>query len=342
MLAAGFKKAATWGTAAVLGALNGVNCKSIGGFNRSQDMLIANEIDTPVAFSGALDSIKPPEPTITTDFLYDPGALGTAIALLWSTAGAPVQQGATTAYLHTFQWANMNWNKFGTFAVEMPGVIWEAASAKPIEWSLKVQGGGFVQSELKLRCNTIINNSGVNGATQMDALTYKDRDNRAIYKHLTVKMNDQSGADVSGTSALVGIAGVEVSYKRGGYDAVVPCGSYAIDEPAEGGYSEVTVKLSWHHADVTNLGYFTTALAETTQKALIEFTSAALAGVAYPYKMALFFPRLRMKFPEASYDEIVKNGLELYAEEASAAPTGMAYARHYMTLTNKTTTDYLA
>jgi len=176
----------------------------------------------------------------------------------------------------------------------------------------------------------------------MDALTYRDRDNRAVFNHLTVRMNEQSGADVSGTSALAGIQGVEITYKRGGYDAVVPCGSYAIDEPAEGGYTEVGVKLMWHHADVTNLGYFTTALAETTQKALIQFTSAALAGVAYPYKMALFFPRLRMKFPEASFDEIVKNGLELIAEEASAAPTGMTYPRHYMQWTNKQTTDYQA
>jgi hypothetical protein len=57
--------------------------------------------------------------------------------------------------------------------------------------------------------------------------------------------------------------------------------------------------------------------------------------------MTLYFPRLRMLMPEASYDEIVKNGIELVAEEAASNPTGMSYTRPYMTLVNKRSTNYL-
>ena len=74
----------------------------------------------------------------------------------------------------------------------------------------------------------------------------------------------------------------------------------------------------------------------------IRYTGTVLAGATSVYHaITLYFPRMRMLMPEAGFDEIVKNGVELIAEEASAAPTGMAYTRPYMTIVNKRSTDYL-
>jgi hypothetical protein len=348
LLAAGFsnKAAATaWGTAVALGATMGLNCKGVSGFNRSQDFLVAQEIDQPLPFSGSLDSIKPVDFTVTTDMLYAPGALGTAISMLFGTAGTPAGPSDTTAYTHTFQWADGIDGSYGTFALEMPGKIWESASVKPMEWSLKSSGGGFVQSELKLRGNTLIDTSAVNTLTQMDALTYDDRGSmgRITFKQQAVYMNAQSGADVDSGTYLLNAMGVEVSFKRTGFDGVIPAGASSILEPAEGGYPEVSVKLNFAHFDAANAAYLATAIAETTQKMIIRYTGLVLAGATTAYHaMTLYFPRLRMKMPEASYDEIVKNGIELVGEEASAAPTGMSYTRPYLTLVNKRATNYLA
>jgi hypothetical protein len=345
LLAAGLRKGADWATAIALGATHGLNCKAISGFNRSQDLLTAAEIDNPLPFSGALDSIKPVEFTITTDMLYSPGALGTGIALFFGTAGVPAGPADTSAYTHTFQLADGLVGLFATVAVEMPGKIWEVASAKATEWSLKSSGGGFVESELKMIGNTLIDTSAINTLTQMDALTYDDRGTygRVTFKQQAVYMNGQAVAtDVLTTDALNAM-GVEVNMKRTGFDSVIPAGASSILEPAEGGYPDIRVKLNFAHFDAANAAYLATAISEVPQKMAIRYTGLVLAGASTAYHaITLYFPRMRMLMPEASFDEIVSNGVELIAEEAAAAPTGMAYARPYMTLVNKIGTDYLA
>lgn len=347
LLAAGYshKAAATaWGTAVALGATMGLNCKSVSGFNRSQDLLIAAEIDSPLPFSGSLDSIKPVDFTIGTDMLYAPGQLGTLIGELFGTSDSTPDVSDTTAYTHTFQWADGIVGIYGTFALEMPGIIWESASVKPMEWTLKSSGGGFVQSEMKCRGNTLIDSSAVNTLTQMDALTYDDRGSmgRVTFKQQAVYMNGQAVAtDVTATTALNAM-GIEASFKRTGFDGVVPAGASSILEPAEGGYPDIRVKLNWAHFDAANKLYLATAIAETTQKLAIRYTGTVLAGAATVYhSITLYFPRMRMLMPEAGFDEIVKNGVELIAEEAAAAPTGMDYTRPYVKIINKRSTDYL-
>lgn len=340
LLAAGAKKSTTWGTAVALGASAGLNTKGITGFVRVQDYLIAAEVDSALARSGQLDVIKPIDATIQTDLLYDPGALGTLIALLWGTAGTPTQQGGTAAWLHKFQLADTNWNKIATLAVEFPGIIHEMRSCKSIEWSLKAAGSGILQSELKVRGEQIIDDSAVNTSTQMDALTYDDRENRALFRHSVVKMNDASAGDVSSATAFV-TNNIELAIKRQGYDSVHPAGQYGIIEPAEGGYPDIRVKISFPRFDAVNKVFQATAIAETLQKMTVTFTGPLIASTYY-YQYKFYFPKLRMMVPEASWDEIVKNGLELIAEEASANPTGMSHTRPYVEIINKRTTDYLA
>lgn len=340
-LAAGLRKATTWRTAVATGANYGLNCKAISGFNPSRDLLVAQEVDSPLPFSGAMNIYKPQDFTIVSDMLYSPGALGTGIASLFGTAGAPAGPSDTTAYTHTFQWANSNWNLFNTVAVEMPGIIFECPSAKAMEWSLKCSAQGFAQSELKLRGNKVIDNSAVNTPTQLDALTYNERDNYVRYEFQNVKMNAQSAGDVTGATALE-VSSVEVSYKRTGHDGIAVSGFGDIQEPAEGGYPDIRVKLKFAHMDAVSKLFLATAVAETTQKMLIKYTHNVLAGAATVYySLSLYFPRLRMLCPEASWDEIVSLGLELVAEEASANPTGMSYTRPYVVLVNKRSTDYL-
>lgn len=340
-LAAGAKKASVWRTAVALGAGCGLNCKAITGFVPSRDLIVAEEVDNPLAKAGALNVYKSPEFTVVSDMLYSPGALGTLIAMLFGTAGTPTTLD-TSARKHTFQWADSNDGLFGTVAVEFPSKIYECPSAKPIEWVLKSASGGLVQSELKLKGNKIIDDSSVNTATEMDALTYDERANYVKFEVQSVKMNDESGGNLSSESPLE-VVSVEVSYKRQGYDSVNVSGYDDIKEPKEGGYPDIRVKLKFPHMDSVNAGYLAKALAETTQKMMISYVSTVLAGASTEYySMKLYFPRLRMLCPEPSWEEIVSLGVELVAEEADTAPTGMSYKRPYVELVNKRTTDYLA
>jgi hypothetical protein len=343
-LAAGARKATAWRTALALGATYGLNCKSISGFNPVRDTLVAAEIDNPLPFSGALDVYKPVDFTIGTDMLYSPGMLGMLIAQFFGTAGAPAVTD-TTAQTHTLQWADSNWGKFATVAVEMPGIIWECPSAKGMEWSLKSSEGGFVQSEMKLRGTRVIDDSAVNTLTQMDALTYDDRGamGRVMFGDMNVYMNGQAVATDVLSTTRIEASGAEATYKRTGYDGVVAAGFSDSQEPAEGGYPDIRVKLSFAHMDAVNKLFLAVAISEVTQKIAIRFTGKVLAGAATVYHaLTLYFPRMRMLCPEASFDDIVKLGVELIAEEAAAAPTGMSYVRPYVTICNKRTTDYLA
>jgi hypothetical protein len=179
----------------------------------------------------------------------------------------------------------------------------------------------------------------------MDALTYDDRGSmgRVTFKQQQVFMNGEAvAADVTGTTALNAM-GVEASFKRTGFDGIVPAGASSILEPAEGGYPDIRVKLNFAHFDAANAAYLATAIAETTQKMAIRYTGLVLAGAATVYhRITLYFPRMRMLMPEGGFEEIVKNGVELIAEEAAAAPTGMSYLRPYVQLVSKRSTDYLA
>src|SRR5512136_1440754 len=195
LLAVGAKKGATWGTAVALGATFGLPTRALTGFNVVQEYISANEADTHLHRTSNLDVVKPVDFTHQVDYLYDPGVLGTLVALLMGTAGAPTLQ-ETGVYKHIFQLADTNWNKFATVAAEFPGKIWECHSAKPMEWLVKASERGFVTSDLKFRGDTIVDDSAVNTATQMDALTYTDRENRVLFRQNTVKMNAQSAGSV--------------------------------------------------------------------------------------------------------------------------------------------------
>jgi len=338
-LAVGARKGADWGDALALGAGYGLPTRALAGFNVSRDYISANEADTPLPRTSNLDVIKPVDLTHSVDMLYDPGALGTLIALLMGTAGAPSLV-ETGVHKHTFQLADSAWGKFATIAAEFPGKIWECPSAKPMEWLLKASDRGFVTSELKLRGNTIIDDSIVNTATQMDALTYADRENRVLFRQNTVKMNAQAGGDVSAENAL-NVNGIEASIKRTGHDEPRGANGISILEPAEAGWPDIRLKLNFPRFDTVSAAFFGSAEDEVYQKAIVMF-EGVLAGAAAKYSLKLYLPRLRMLMPEGGWDEIVKVGVELVAEEASAAPTGMSYTRPYIELVNKQSTDYLA
>jgi len=339
LLAAGAKKGSAWGTAVALGAGDGLLIVSDGGPTRKQPYSPAKEHDTPFVRTGDLGPIDPVDFALSFFMRYDPGRIGTLLAMIYGTAGAPTPQG-TTAYKHIFQFKDTIEGHFVTYAKEIPGKIHEIASAKPYAAEFSI-ADGLLQASLSLRGNKLIDDSIVNTATQMDALTYPDRYNRVKFSELQVKMNDESGGDLASETALV-INGLTISISRT-LDAVPPAGQDYILEPLETDHPQVTVKLNFPRASSINTAFFQKFIAETPQKLLAKFTGKLIESTYY-YDLAFYFPRLKFSPDPPTYadNEVVPAEITLVAEEAAAMPTGMSYVRPYIELINKATTDYLA
>lgn len=337
LYAAGAKKGSAWGTAVALGANCGTLLETDGGLARKQPYLPAKETDTPFVKDGQLGNIDPVDFTPAFFARYDPGAIGLLIALLFGTAGAPTLLD-TLAYQHVFQWANSTSGLFATFAIERPSKIFEVASCKPISLELSI-ADSKLKGAIALHGNTMIDNSSVNQAAQMDAITYDDIHHRIEFAEISAKMNDESGGDVSGETALE-IKDVSVSYSRP-LDAEHKGGSKEMIEPLQNDAEVIQVKFEFPRSNTINQAFFQKFTAETTQKILIKFTGDLIESTYY-YDLALFFPKMRVIEIDYPYGPIIPASMTLQAEEADSNPTGMDYKRPYVELVNKKSTDYLA
>jgi len=338
--AAGFKKGSTWGTEVALGATDEILFQKMSGMNFKQDFEFSDEADEIFSKVFTQGNVKAPEPAITSKFRYEMGALGRMIAMLFGTAGTPSTV-TTGVYKHTFQWADTTAGLFGTLAREYPGKVYSIPSFKPMELGLKLDKGQIV-ADVKGRGNTLIDDSAVNGDTQMAALTAASRDgaNIALFNQAAFYMNTQSGADATGTTALV-INGFDPQWKRP-LDSEYIAGSQTIREPLDNGTKgEITLKLNFPRADSSvAMAFLATMKAGTVQKAVITFTGAVIS-TTYHYYLKLYYPGLVLTDPEVSDDDVLKYGLSMRAIEADSNPTGMSYKRPYIEIENVQATDYL-
>jgi len=341
--ARGFKKATTWGTAVALGATDEVLLNGNSGLQPpSYPYVPAKESDHAFIKEADFGNQGPIDLALPIDWRYEMGAAGRILAMIFGTAGDPTD--LTGAYKHTFQWKDEISALFGTWAEERAGKIFEVASMKPYKAEFSFVDA-LLKVALSLRGNACIDNSATNGATQIDALTLPSSflNTRIRFKQGTVKMNAESGGDVSGETALQ-VNDLRISFERpidGGVHAV---GSDKIIEPLEEGHSGgdlIAVRLDFPRMNTINAAFFQTFTAETEQKMLIQFTGALIAGSNY-YDLKFYFPRLRIKQPTYDAEEIVKGGLDLVAEEAATNPTGMSYKRPYLEIVNLQIADYLA
>jgi hypothetical protein len=338
--AIGLKKGSAWNAAVALGAGDEIRVKSLTGLTRERDLYPQEYANCAFPPGGVLTNIKAPDIGFGTDLFYEMGALGRFIASIFGTAGTPTVQGATTAYKHIFQWADLI-TAFFTLAAEYPGIIKECPSLMPTEWNVKV-ASGVLQSECKGKGNLVKDDSSVNTDTQMAALTSTANIlTPVLFGEAQLFMNDQSVATACTATTAWDISNIDLSFKRP-LKAEYPAGSFSIAQPDQEKNPDILIKLDFLKYAAANKIFTATMDAQILQKLALVCTSRLEAGVAYYYKMTFNFPSLQIKGNPQSAEAIFKNGLELVPYEAAAAPTGMAYTRPYIELINKQTTDYLA
>lgn len=335
--AAGSKRGTAWGTAVALGANYGVLVTGDSGLKRDQKFEPYQAIDQIIPMDGVLGPNEGVEISPPVNLQYEMGPVGSWIAGLFGTAGAPsnVESGV---YKHTFQYAN-SVTHFFTYAEERPGHIWEVPSAMPYKASFK-PNGAQIGVNITLRGNTMKDDSAINTATQMDAITYVSRANFVNFTHGQFLMNAQGGGALSANNDSVEISDFEVNFERA-IDKVRVIGSTTIATPIEGDIPVNTLKITLPHAANNDVDYFSNWEDMAAKKGSLTFTGATI-GNNSNLKVVFYFPRLMLlEPPDVPLDGVIKNTLTFSIMEAANSPTGMNYARPYMEITNSANADYL-
>lgn len=330
---------ATWGTATAVNANDGILALDDGGFALVQTYEPYPAIDQIMAKSGDLGLIGPCDFSPPVWLQYEMGAWGGFLGALYGTEVAG--NNSNNAITHVFQWAD-SVTKFFTVVQERPGTIWECPSAMPYKLVVKPDGS-HISAVATLRGNTIIATSAVNTDTEVANVSYVSRANFVNFTHGAFWINAVAGAlDVNNA---VTVSDFEVSLERK-VDGQHVLGSTVIASPVEGDIPTGQLKVTLPRATATDLGYMAQFIAGTSFKASLTFTGGVIANSSDANNTTQFqfnFPRLMLKVaPDAKLEGVIKNQLTFDIEEAAAAPTGMAFARPYVSIRNGATANYLA
>jgi len=343
---AGYKKGSAWGTEVALGAADELLVLKDGDLAtaRKQDMLPLKESNNTMLRTVVPGAVTACDVTPEMYIRYEAGALGTIWAQTAGTAGAPAA--ASALHLHTFQWAASTSGKFGTYAAEYPGKIFSVPSAKPYKFVVSLQDG-ILKASPTLLGNIVIDDSAVNGATQMDALVGTDPGPLVKFSECTkCWLALASHADAMAATEAVTISGFEITYGRGLETPKPANGAAYLSEPGEEDFSEVRVKLDFPKNDTSNDMFFDDFQDGTAWQFLLEFTSGGHLGATAEHGvLGFYFPKLLVAgVPDTKKAGMVTTSVEFIAVlSADALPVGMTtYHLPYVLLTNERDTDYLA
>ena len=339
-LIVGLKKATTWHTPVACGAGDGLLILSDG-----------IKVTTPVELddSAGQEWIFQADPGVkdikgTLDCYMRYQGFDVPLALIMGTAGAPVQQEATAAYLHTLALSSSIFGKFSTMAqLKLSNKVWEFPSLKLHGFKLTAEMNKPVKISLEGIADKLDRASATNTAATMANVTYPDQVNRIFMdKNTVVRINDQSGAALDDTMKLYP-SSIEFSFNRP-MDAEPVAGQDGVDEPIDNGFPAVTMTMKFPRYNTANDAFFTDWDNFTSKKMDITFTGKVIEG-AYNYRFRLILPHVKVDQPEApvSGPGKIPFSLSFQILAAAAAPTGMAFTEPFrIEMINKRTTDPLA
>lgn len=320
---AAFKKSSVWNTPVAVGANDGILILPTS-IKRDAPVESDDSLGTYFSEDGDPGAIKV-EGDIPMYLRYD--SLDVLLALFMGIAGAPAQQGVTTAYAFTYKWKKDTDGYFGTFVKHMKNYIEEVVSAKIAGITIKGEVGKPLQAIFKTIASNKVYNSTTNTTATFNNVTFFEKANRVRFSQGVFRMNDQSGAALADTDKIYP-SSFELSAQRklkGEYTGqYVTTGSNkqdVIDEPTNDGHPEILLKLSFprHSANtrLLELG------SDTRKKMDITFTGALIESTYYrQFKLQL--PHLQLKNVDPTDEQgIIKEPLDLIVHAATTAPAGM-------------------
>ena len=344
LYAAGYKKTTPWGTTTALDAVSELLVLKDGDLAtaRKQDMLQLKESNNIFLRSVIAGAVTACDFTPELYLRYEMGALGTMLAQLFGTAGAPAA--ATDLHLHTFYWAQSTTGLFGTYAAEYPGKIFTVPSAKPYKFTIGLQDGQLKASPT-LRGNVVIDDDTINNATAMDTLVGTDQGAIVKFAEMTkCWLAPHLHADAMAVTEAVAISGFEIIPGRGLEASKIQNGAAYLAEPGEEEFPDIRVKLDLVFSS-DNALFFDDFQDGTAWQLLMEFTGPHGGVTTQHMVMTFYFPKLLVAaVPDTKKAGMVKTTVEFIAVASTAAlPVGMVGSLYpYFTLVNNRDTDYLA
>jgi len=345
LYSAGYKKGSVWGTEVALAVGDELLVLKDGDLATAlkQDMLQLKESNNVFLRSVVAGGVTACDVTPEMYVRYEMGSLGTILAQQFGTAGAPSTSSAL--HMHTFQWATSTSGIFGTYVAEYPGKIFSVPSAKPYKFVIALEDG-ILKASPTLRGSSVIDDSAVNGATQMDALTGADQGPLVKFAENTkCWLALHAHADAMAVTEAVPISGFEITYGRGLESSKMQNGAATLAEAGEEEFPDIRVKLDLVFSSA-NADYFDDFKDGTAWQLILEFTSGGHLGSTGEHGvLGLYFPKLLVAaVPDTKKAGMVKTTVEFIAVKSEdALPVGMAtYHVPYVLLTNDRSTDYLA
>lgn len=336
---AALKKAAAWGTASACGVNDGILI-----LPHSIKKERPNNVDDSLGLYYPKDS-DPGEIKVEGDLpaylRYDGLDLLIALAM-GTTGGAPVQQGATSAYAQTMSLAEHNDGLFATLAVNNQVNVDEYTSVKITGFTLK--GGVGKPLEMVFHCIAIdrITDSSVNDPASFANVTYFESANRVLYSHGKIRLNDREGAALQDSDRIYP-ASFEITFRRkmaGAYG--VGAAFDRLDEPTNNGQPEVTLKLEFPR--YVSDSHFTDWDAGSAKKLDMIFTGTQIEA-PYSRQFMLQLPNLKFANVELPIEQgILRHPVELNCLGCESAPAGMTGVTgpFQMDVINRQSSDVLA
>ena len=246
------------------------------------------------------------------------------IAMVMGTAGTPAQQGATAAYLHTFQIADSIDAIFASFATKKKSdKVWEMPSAKP--HGLTIEGG--VGDPLKVTLSVLGNKYNINGAsgtnntTTIANVTYPTSKRVVMFDANTkFRINDQDGAALADTDKVYPHS-FTLEFTRP-MDELYDAEYQDMTEPVQNEFAEPTLTLRFNRY---NLDTFMDAIAADTEKKLDIYFKGDLISGAYYYDFMVECPNVKVisGVADAGGPGNIPHEVTLQLMACDSAPTGM-------------------
>ena len=344
LYAVGYKKTTPWGTTTALDAASELLVLKDGDLATAlkQDMLQLKESNNVFLRSVVAGGVTGCDITPELYMRYEMGALGTMLAQLFGTAGAPAA--ATDLHLHTFLWAQSTAGLFGTYAAEYPGKIFTVPSAKPYKFVIGLQDG-ILKASPTLRGNVVVDDDATNVYTAMDTLVGTDQGALVKFSEMTkCWLATHDHADAMADTEAVAISGFELSLARGLETSKMQNGAVSLAEPGEEEFPDIRVKLDLVF-DADNSLFFEDFQDGTAWQLLMEFTGPHGGVTSQHMVMTFYFPKLLVAaVPDTKKAGMVKTTVEFIAVASTTGlPVGMTGSFYpYFTLVNDRATDYLA
>lgn len=345
----GRKKGATWGTATIPAAANGVEVISVvpsGGTDLVEDQQIVGRVTQQAAQAG----VKNVTVTLRTALRYEGNEVD--VAYMMGVAGTPATVD-TSGRTHALKIKDNLDGVFSTLAYESikDTKVEELASVKWNKLKLSGKAGERVELELSGIASGWTDASASNTTTSIDSITITAAREYVLFHQGLLWINAQAGAGLA-TSDRVNISGFELNVERAMDARFSTGGGQTCDEPIESGFLKVSGSFDFPSLDTAspegNAQFLAEQMAATAKKATLTFTSPTLAGSASAYyAWKLWLPYIQ--FGAAKVGIPGPGGptwsIPFQAWHVTAIPTG--FTAGYLDAvtienTNKITTDPLA